>query len=316
MKPYLSVLVPVYNEAENLEPLASELTRALESFGKPWEAVFVDDGSKDSSFPILKNLAQAEPRFKVVRLGRNFGQTAALAAAFKASTGDIIATLDADQQNDPADIPRLVARLEDGFDLVSGWRKYRQDPWLTRILPSQLANALISRVTGTYLHDYGCTLKAYRRAPLENIRMIGEMHRFLPAFAGFQGARITEEAVNHRPRTRGYSKYGLMRTFKVLLDLMTIKFMEDYIAKPIYIFGGTGLAMGGASVLMAAYVLFHKFHDGVFVKDQPLFQVSIFFALVGFQLLLLGLLAEILIRIYYDIKDKPPYYVKETIGLP
>jgi len=315
MKPYLSILIPVYNEAENLEPLAAEVARALEGLGKPYEVVFVDDGSKDGSFPALKNLAQADPRVKVVRLGRNFGQTAALAAAFKHSSGEVIATLDADQQNDPADIPRLLAKLDEGFDLVSGWRKHRQDPWLTRILPSQIANGLISRVTGTYLHDYGCTLKVYRRRLLDNIRLIGEMHRFLPAFAGFQGARIAEEPVNHRPRTRGSSKYGLTRTFKVLLDLMTIKFMEDYLAKPIYVFGGMAFAMGGTGALMSAYVLYHKFHDGVFVKDQPLFQVSIFFSLVGFQLLLLGLLAEILIRIYYDIKDKPPYYIRETVGL-
>lgn len=311
--PALSVLVPVYNEEENLPELGAQLRAALK--GVEHEVLLVDDGSRDRSFEEIRRLSAADPRFKAVRLGTNFGQTAAMAAGIAHASGRLIACIDSDLQNDPADIPRMLAKLEEGYDVVSGWRRDRKDAWLTRRLPSNAANWIISRVTGVRLHDYGCTLKLYRAEYLKGLRLYGEMHRFVPAFAGFLGARIAEMEVNHRPRTRGASKYGLSRTLKVLLDLMTVKFMDAYLSKPIYLFGGGGLAMGALGAAMAAFTLYKKLHLGVFVKDQPLFQVSIFFSLIGLQLLLMGLMAEILIRIYYDIREKPSYFVRETIGL-
>jgi glycosyltransferase involved in cell wall biosynthesis len=313
-KPYLSVIIPVYNEEESLPGLGEELSSVMTGLGKPYEVILVDDGSTDSSYAGIQALVKRYPGFKGLRLGRNVGQTAAVSAGIAKAHGDIIGMLDADRQNDPRDIPMLLAKFDEGYDVVSGWRKNRQDPGLTRILPSRIANGIISTITGVRLHDYGCTLKLYRSVYLKSVRLYGEMHRFIPAFAGFLGARIVEVPVNHRPRTQGVSKYGLGRTFKVVLDLITVKFMDAYMAKPIYLFGGSGLAMGGAGSLMAAYTLYHKFHDHVFVKDQPLFQVSIFFALAGLQLLLLGLVAEILIRVYFDIKDKPPYFIRESAG--
>jgi glycosyltransferase involved in cell wall biosynthesis len=304
--PDLSVVIPVYNEEESLPALCRELSLSLSKV--PHEVILVDDGSTDGSWAAIKATG-----FRGIRLGRNSGQTAALSAGIAAAKGDLIACLDADGQNDPADIPKLLAKLGEGYDVVSGWRQDRKDPWLTRVLPSRLANCLISGITGVPLHDYGCTLKLYRAQYLKPLRLHGEMHRFVPAFAGFLGARIAEVPVNHRPRSSGKSKYGLGRTFKVLLDLLTVKFMDRYMGKPIYLFGGGGAAAILLGGLMAAFTLYKKFALGVFVKDQPLFQVSIFFALVGFQLVLLGLLAEILVRVYYDIKDKPEYFVRETV---
>lgn len=249
-----------------------------------------------------------------MRLGRNSGQTAALLAGIQHANGELIVCLDADRQNDARDIPKLIAKLDEGFDVVSGWRKERQDRLLDRKLPSLIANSLISYITGVRLHDYGCTLKIYRAQYLKSLRLYGEMHRFVPAFAGFLGARIAEVPVNHRPRTAGVSKYGITRTFKVLLDLMTVKFMDSYLGKPIYLFGGGGVCVGLLGLVAASYTLYKKFYLGTFVKDQPLFQVSIFFLLIGFQMVLLGLLAEILVRIYYDLKDMRPYFVRETTG--
>jgi glycosyltransferase involved in cell wall biosynthesis len=312
--PYLSVLIPVYNEEENLPHLGQEVEAALAAVGKTYEVILVDDGSTDGSFAEIQKLVAKHKGFKGVSLGRNVGQTAALSAGIRHATGEIIACLDADLQNDARDIKGMLAKLDEGYDVVSGWRKDRQDAVITRKIPSQLANGLISYITGVELHDYGCTLKIYRSRYLKSLRLYGEMHRFVPAFAGFLGARIAEMPVNHRARTRGVSKYGLSRTFKVLLDLMTVKFMDSYMAKPIYFFGGSGVLFGAVGFLMAAFTLFKKLHYGTFVKDQPLFQVSIFFALVGFQLIVLGLLAEILIRIYFDIKDKPSYFIRETAG--
>ena len=312
--PYLSVLIPVYNEEENLPELGEEVSGALKALGVTFEVILVDDGSTDGSYAVIEKLVKKHPGFKGVRLGRNGGQTAALAAAIKHASGELIACLDADMQNDARDLGKLIATLDQGYDVVSGWRKDRKDAWLNRRLPSQLANGLISWITGVELHDYGCTLKLYRAKYLKPIRLYGEMHRFVPAFAGFLGARVTEVPVNHRARTRGVSKYGITRTFKVILDLLTVKFMDSYLAKPIYLFGGGGVAMGLLGVLFAGITLYKKFYQHIFVKDQPLFQVSIFFALVGFQLILLGLLAEILVRIYFDIKDKPTYFVRETAG--
>jgi glycosyltransferase involved in cell wall biosynthesis len=310
----LSVLVPVYNEEESLGAFAEEVSGALDGLGLPYEVIFIDDGSIDGSFALIQQAVKRHPSFKGLRLGRNCGQTAALSAGIRSSSGRLIACLDADGQNDPNDIPKLMLKLEEGYDVVSGWRKDRKDPWLNRRLPSQIANSLISWITGVSLHDYGCTLKLYKSEYLKPLNLYGEMHRFIPAFAGFMGARIAEVPVNHRPRTRGKSKYGISRTFKVVLDLITVKFMDAYMAKPIYLFGGGGFLCALLGMALACVTLYNKFCLGIFVKDQPLFQVSIFFALVGFQLILLGLLAEILVRVYFDIKEKPPYYVRETAG--
>jgi len=314
VRPYLSALIPVYNEEENLPALGEEVSAALDAIGKPYEVIFIDDGSKDRSWEELRKLLNRHPRFKAVRLGRNAGQTAAMLAGISHSTGELIVCLDADMQNDARDVPRLLAKLNEGYDCVSGWRKDRQDRFLDRKLPSMIANAFISKVTGVRLHDYGCTLKLYKSEYLKPLRLYGEMHRFVPALAGFLGARVAEVPVNHRPRTRGVSKYGISRTFKVLLDLMTVKFMDSYLGKPIYLFGGGGVAMGALGVAFLLDTLYKKFRLGIFVKDQPLFQVAIFCLLIGFQMVLIGLLAEILVRIYYDLKDMKPYFVRETAG--
>ncbi|MBI4346925.1 MAG: glycosyltransferase family 2 protein [Elusimicrobia bacterium] len=312
--PYLSVLVPIYNEEENLADMAAEVHAAMGLVGRTWEVILVDDGSRDGSWKGIQDSVKQDPGFKALRLATNLGQSAALAAGIRHAEGEVVACLDADLQNDPKDLPALLKKLDEGYDVVSGWRKDRRDPWLTRRLPSEIANAIISKVTGVALHDYGCTLKVYRSLFIKELRLYGEMHRFIPAFAGFLGARIAELPVNHRPRMRGVSKYGLTRILKVVLDLITVKFLDEYITKPIYLFGGGGVLLGGLGAALAVYTLYKKLFLGIFVKDQPLFQVSIFFALVGFQMIFLGLLAEILIRVYYDIKDKPPYFIRERVG--
>ncbi|PIP81746.1 MAG: glycosyltransferase [Elusimicrobia bacterium CG_4_9_14_3_um_filter_62_55] len=312
--PKLSVVVPVYNEEENLADLGKEIREALVSID--YEVILVDDGSTDRSFAEIETLGRLDPRFKAVRLGTNFGQTAAMAAGIDHAAGQVLAFLDSDLQNDPRDIPGMLVKLDEGegWDVVSGWRKRRQDKWFTRRLPSQIANAIISRTTGVTLHDYGCTLKIYRADFIKNLRLYGEMHRFIPALAGFLGARIVEVPVNHRPRTRGVSKYGLIRIFKVVLDLHTVKFMHQYLTKPNYLFGGGGALMLAAGAFLGGVTLYKKYWLGVFVKDQPLFQISIFFSLIGLQLLLLGLLAEILIRIYYELRGKRNYFVRRTVN--
>ena len=313
-KPYLSALIPVYNEEENLPALGEEVSAAMNALGKPYEVILVDDGSKDRSYEELVKLVKKYPGFKTVRLGRNSGQTAAMLAGIQHARGELIVCLDADMQNDARDIPKLLDKLAEGYDCVSGWRRDRQDRFLDRKLPSMIANGFISKVTGVHLHDYGCTLKLYRAEYLKPLRLYGEMHRFVPALAGFLGARVAEVPVNHRPRTRGVSKYGISRTFKVLLDLMTVKFMDTYLGKPIYLFGGGGVGMGLLGVAFMLDTLYKKFYLGIFVKDQPLFQVAIFCLLIGFQMVLIGLLAEILVRIYFDLKDVRPYFVRETAG--
>ncbi|MDO8757390.1 MAG: glycosyltransferase family 2 protein [Elusimicrobiota bacterium] len=313
-KPYLSALIPVYNEEENLPALGKEVSEALDAIGKPYEVILVDDGSKDRSFEEIQKLVKKYPGFKAVRFARNAGQTAAMLAGIQHASGDLIVCLDADMQNDARDVPKLLAKLDEGYDVVSGWRKDRQDRFLDRKLPSLLANGMISKVTGVHLHDYGCTLKLYKAEFLKPLRLYGEMHRFVPALAGFLGARVAEVPVNHRARTAGVSKYGISRTFKVLLDLMTVKFMDRFLGKPIYLFGGGGVGMGLLGVAFGLDTLYKKFYLGIFVKDQPLFQVAIFCLLIGFQMVLIGLLAEILVRIYYDLKDMRPYFVRETAG--
>ncbi len=312
---YLSLIIPVFNEEENLPLLHEAIRAALEGLGIQWEVIYVDDGSKDRSLDVLHALAGSHPgQIRVVELRRNFGQTAAIAAGIDHAAGDVIVLMDADMQNDPADIPMLLEKIQEGYDVVSGWRRFRQDRFVTRTLPSRIANALISRVTGVHLHDYGCTLKAYRREVLTGFRLYGEMHRFIPAYAGSVGARIVEVPVTHHPRRFGQTKYGLERTIKVILDLFTVKFLISYSAKPIYLFGGTGLGLIGGSSLMLLFLLVRRFAIGTSVFDSPLFIVGIMLAILGFQSILMGLIAELLVRTYHESQRKPTYTVRDVIS--
>jgi glycosyltransferase involved in cell wall biosynthesis len=311
--PELSLLIPLYNEEGNLEPLLDRVEEVMTAVGKSYEVVLVDDGSTDRTVDLLRKAVATRPNLRALFFRRNSGQTAALAAAIDSSRGDILIPLDGDLQNDPADIPHLLAKLDEGYDVVSGWRRNRQDPFLTRILPSRMANGLISFISGVKLHDYGCTLKAYRREVLKPIVLLGEMHRFIPILATWQGARVTEVEVTHHPRAAGKSKYGLGRTFKVVLDLLTIKFMGSFLTKPIYAFGGAGAGLLGLSFLMALYTLWEKIVDGVWVHRNPVFLIAIFFALAGMQLLVMGLLGELLIRIYFATSKTTPYVVREVL---
>lgn len=313
MKPLISAVIPVYNERESLPAFARELTAGLARTGVPYEVIWVDDGSSDGSFAELKGFSAGQFQ-RALRLAKNYGQTAALAAGIAAARGEWVVTLDADGQNDPEDIPRLFAAAASGVDVVSGWRRNRQDAFFSRILPSRAANLIISAVTGVKLHDFGCTLKIYRASLIKSVDLYGEMHRFLPAILGYAGASVTELEVNHRPRKAGRSKYGIARTFKVVLDLLTVKFMGDFITKPIYLFGGISLAMLAASAAMAAWTLYNKFFNAIFVKDQPLFLLAIFFAIVAVQLAFMGLMAEVLIRTYHSANRRPPYTIAEKTG--
>ena len=315
--PNLSLVVPVYNEEKNIPLLIEAIHKTLAPLPYSWEVVLVDDGSEDGSLQVLTQLAEKSPDcLRVVSFRRNFGQTAAIAAGLDYARGEIIVLLDADMQNDPADIPMLLEKLEQGYDLVSGWRKRRQDPYFTRTLPSNLANILISRVTGVPLHDYGCTLKAYRREVLEGFRLYGEMHRFIPVFANSVGAKITEVQVNHQPRKFGKTKYGLERTVKVILDLITVKFLVSYSSKPIYLFGGAGLALifGGGAMLF--YLGIRRLLTSISVLGSPLFQLAVMLFILGFQSVLMGLIAELLVRTYYESQRKPTYRIRRTINLP
>jgi len=310
----LSVILPVLNERDNLEPLHERLTEALEPMGRDYEVVYVDDGSTDGSWDVLKKLAEADARVRLVRLRKNFGQTSALAAGFAHARHPILVTLDADLQNDPMDIPRLVARLGDSYDVVSGWRRRRSDPWLTRLLPSHAANFLIKKVSGVPLHDFGCTLKAYRREIVQDVSLYGEMHRFLPVLAAWVGGRVTEMEVTHHPRTRGVSKYGLLRTYKVLVDLITLKLVGDFSSRPNYIFGGFGLlslVLGFLSLDVVAYRVFVLRR----LEATPLVFLMVLFFITGVLSLFIGFLAEIVIRGFYDTQRKPTFYVRETVGL-
>ena len=314
--PNLSLIVPVYNEEKNLPLLVEAIQEALDPLPYTWEVVLVDDGSEDNSLQVLTQLAEKAPdRLHVVSFRRNFGQTAAIAAGLDYAKGEIIILLDADMQNDPSDIPMLLEKLDEGYDLVSGWRRRRQDAYLTRTLPSNLANLLISRVTGVPLHDYGCTLKAYRREVLEGFRLYGEMHRFIPVFAKSVGAKITEVQVNHHPRKFGKSKVGLERTVKVILDLFTVKFLVSYSSKPIYLFGGAGLVLILGSGVMLFYLFMRRMLSQISVLGSPLFQVSVMLLIMGFQSVLMGLIAELLVRTYYESQRKPTYRIRKTINI-
>jgi glycosyltransferase involved in cell wall biosynthesis len=306
----LSIVVPVHDEQDNVVPLYEALSTALRALGRSYEIIVVDDGSRDDTYPRLGHLADADKTVKVIKLRRNFGQTAAMAAGFDHAAGDIVIPLDGDLQNDPADIPRLLDKLDEGYDVVSGWRKDRQDSAVRR-LPSRIANWLIGRVTGVRLHDYGCTLKAYRAEVIAETRLYGEMHRFLPALAYQAGAQITEIPVHHRARASGRSKYGLRRTFKVLLDLMTVKFLSVGSTKPSYVFGGSGLLLCFLGLLFILWTAYERLVNGVFVYRQPSLLVGVFLFTIGFNLFLLGLLAELVVRTYHESQSKPTYLIRE-----
>lgn len=323
----ISVAVPVYNEVESVSALCGELHGAMSTLGRSYEIVLVDDGSTDGTWEKLVELSRGYPCMKLIRFRRNFGQTAAMSAGFRESAGDIVITLDADLQNSPADIPLLLSKLDEGYDVVSGWRRNRKDPFVSRRLPSMIANALISRSTGVYLHDYGCTLKAYRREVIRNVHLYGEMHRFIPALACWVGGKVAEVVVNHHPRRFGRSKYGISRTTRVILDLMTVKFLMQYSKGPIQIFGKIGLA----SLLPALAFLLFLVLGNVFswmpsmahtafaaaaveLAKRPFWILAPFMLIIfGMQFISIGLLAEILIRTYHESQDKPIYVIKETV---
>ena len=310
----ISIVIPLYNEEENVEFLYESVSKALKESGRLWEIIMVDDGSSDGTLAILKKIAAVHADVKVISFRRNFGQTAAMAAGFDNAAGDVVIPMDGDLQNDPADIPKLLEKIEDGFDVVSGWRKDRKDRFINRKLPSMIANWLISRITGVHLHDYGCTLKAYRREVLENINLYGEMHRFIPALASLNGARVAEIPVNHRERKYGTSKYGISRTFKVILDLVTVKFLLSYSTKPIQIFGGLGIISIFLSFLSFIEISISKFFYSLDITGNPFFLLFILFALIGIQFVTMGLLGEINIRTYFESQGKPIYVIREIVG--
>ncbi|HUW20451.1 MAG TPA: glycosyltransferase family 2 protein [Sedimentisphaerales bacterium] len=313
----VSVVVPLLNEQDNIKPLYEQITQALADKYN-YEIIFVDDGSSDNSFTILTGLQKTDARVRVIRLRKNFGQTAALSAGFAHAKGEIIVALDADLQNDPADIPAMIAKLNEGFDVVSGWRKKRHDNAVTRLLPSKIANWLIAEITGVKLHDFGCTLKAYRREVLAETKLYGEMHRFIPALASWSGARIAEMAVHHRPRTSGTAKYGLGRTLKVILDLITVKFLGSFSTKPIYIFGGLGIICGLGAVLSGLAVLYQKLISASHLpmNRNPLLVLTAMLVTATIQFILMGLLAELLVRTYHESQDRPTYVIKEILESP
>ena len=310
----ISVVIPIFNEGENISPLYQELKAVMEKLGAEYEVIFVDDGSDDASNEILQRLAQGNKRIKVIQFRKNFGQTAAIAAGVEHAQGEIIVTMDGDRQNDPQDIPRLLEQLEQGYDVASGWRKNRKDPFLSKKFPSAVANRLISWLTRVRLHDYGCTLKAYRRDILKDVRLYGEMHRFIPAYASWVGARITELEVAHHPRKHGKSKYGLSRTSSIILDLITILFLQRYSTKPIRLFGGAGMTLFVLGIFTGLFVLFRRIiWGGVWIS--PMILISFLFITMGVMFVLLGLIAEIIIRTYHESQGKPIYAIKSTINL-
>jgi Glycosyltransferases involved in cell wall biogenesis len=311
----LSVVIPAYNEEENVPILYEKLKKVLDSLGEDYEIIFVDDGSTDGTYQRLKQLAEKDSRLKVIRFKRNYGQTAAMSAGFEHAKGEVIITLDADLQNDPEDIPILLEKLKEGYHVVSGWRKDRKDPFLSRRLPSMIANWLISKITGVHLHDYGCTLKAYRAEVVKDLELFGDMHRFLPALTKRRGAKITEVVVRHHPRMFGKSKYGIGRTIRVLLDIMLVKFLNEYINKPLYMFGGVGFLLLVLGLFSLFYLIFLKLFFEEPIGRRPLLILSVLLILAGIQLISTGILAELLIRIYYKTKDTKPYVIQEKINL-
>ncbi len=312
----LSVVIPVYNERDSLPMLYDAVVQALAPLSHSWELILIDDGSRDDSFDVLAELARCDPdHVRVIRLRRNFGQTAAIAAGIDHADGEVIVLMDADMQNDPADIPMMLAKLEEGYDVVNGWRINRQDTFLTRKVPSAMANWLIATVTGVRLHDYGCTLKAMRSEVIQGFRLYGEMHRFIPVYANSVGARMIEMPVHHHPRRFGKAKYGLERTMKVILDLFTVKFLSSYSSKPIYLFGGTGFGLMAISGFLLLYLAARRLALGTSVLASPLFTTSLMVFVLGFQSILMGLIAEMLMRTYHESQGKPTYIVRDKINV-
>jgi glycosyltransferase involved in cell wall biosynthesis len=309
----VSVVIPLLNEADSLAELYSHLQDMMNNLDRSCEIIFIDDGSTDNSFAILRELQQADSRLRAIKLRRNFGQTAAFSAGFDHARGDIIVTMDADLQNDARDIPKLLAKIDEGYDIVSGWRIKRRDKWITRRLPSQIANWLISHLTGVKLRDYGCSLKAYRREVLDNVKLYGELHRFIPALASWMGVEVAEVPVNHFARRFGKSKYGLSRTIRVMLDLLAVKFLLDYATRPLQIFGLIGLLNLGAGTTLAAYLTYMRLFGGVALSDRPILLLAILLIMVGVQLLIMGLLGELVVRTYHETQNKTIYMVREIV---
>lgn len=319
----LSLVIPVYNEVENLRPLTEEITQALADTTLDYEVVFIDDGSNDGSFELIQTLHTEDARVKCVRFRRNFGQTAGFAAGFNFASGRVIITLDADRQNDPADIPALLAKLQEGHDVVNGWRQNRQDPFIFRKIPSFIANRLIARSSGVKLHDRGCSLRAFRAEVVDELHLYGEMHRFIPEMVNFAGFSMAEVPVNHRPRVAGISKYGLSRTFRVVLDLMTVLFLRRYSDRPMHLLGGIGALSSLTGFLMGLYLAGLKVWAGLSqglqafydtrIGDRPLLLLAILLIILGVQFLVMGLLAELVVRTYYESQNKPVYHVKEEL---
>ncbi len=313
--PYLSIVLPVYNEEENIELQYEHIVDALKNLKKTYEIIFVDDGSSDKSPEILQKIAKKDKRVKIILFRRNFGQTGAMSAGIDYSTGEIIVFMDSDLQNDANDIPRLLEKIDEGYDVVSGWRKNRQDKLISRKIPSKIANRLIAKVTGVTLKDLGCSLKAYRGEIIRQVNLYGEMHRFIPVHASWIGAKITEIPVEHHARQFGESKYGIKRTFKVILDLATVKFMGSYFTRPIHIFGGTGLILLFLSILSGIAVILMKILAGQNMTGNPLLFLTILLVILSILFIQMGILAEIMIRIYHESQEKTPYKVRETINL-
>ncbi len=314
-KELISIVLPVYNEEENIALQYQHIVESLKPSGLNFEIIFVDDGSGDRSVEILSEIARKDKRVKLIVFRRNFGQTAAMAAGIDYSSGDIIIFMDSDLQNDARDIPTLVDKIHEGYDVVSGWRKDRKDKLISRKIPSKIANSLIAKVSGVKLHDLGCSLKAYRGEVLRQVKLYGEMHRFIPVHASWVGAKITEVPVRHHARKYGRSKYGIQRTFKVLLDLITVKFLGSYSTKPIYVFGGAGMALFILSCLSVAAVIFMKIFQGLSMNRNPLLFLTVLLILMSGMFIMLGILAELLIRIYHESQDKSPYTVKTAINI-
>lgn len=310
----LSLVIPIYNEEESIPNLIREVHEALDDSGIDYEIVCVDDGSKDKSFALLSEMAKTDSRIVVGTFRRNFGQTAAMQAGIDAARGDNIVTMDADLQNDPRDIPAMLKKLDEGYDMVAGWRASRKDTFINRRLPSIIANWLISRSTNVRLHDYGCTLKAMRADLAKEIRLYGEMHRFIPVMASLVGARIVELAVNHRARQFGTSKYGIGRTFRVVLDLATVVFLQKYLVKPMQVFGLAGLMSLGSGIAISAWLTYEKLFHGAALANRPLLLAGVLLVLVGVQLLSLGLVADVVGRTYHEAQNKPPYYIRTWVG--
>ena len=316
MNPELSLVIPIRNESPNIDALYAEITEALERWGRTYEVLAIDDGSTDDSFDRLVKCQRRDPRWRIIRFRRNFGQTAAFSAGFRYARGRLIATADGDLQNDPRDLADMIRRVEAGCDIVCGWRKDRKDPWLTRRLPSELANKLISWSTGVKLHDYGCSLKVFRAEVVKPLKLYGEMHRFLPAIASEMGVTIDEVVVNHRARKHGSSKYGLSRTFRVILDLLTVKFLLSYSTRPLQMFGLIGVPMGFLGFMIAAYLSYERLFGHESIANRPLLLLAVLLIFTGIQLVTMGLLAEIMARTYHESQDKPIYVIRDVRESP